>query len=76
MPYGRTGDKVKDMKWRVQKCKPPSTRWVAIRIQQKLKSGVVFTTWAEAVTYARLMYVVDSTLSSVKKDNLNDLQHN
>lgn len=52
-------------KWRVTTTKSKK-RWVAWRVRSKKKSGVVFDTWKEAVTYALLSAKTDYIMSLVK----------
>lgn len=53
-------------KWRVQKCKNPSFRWVAWRGKQKKKTGVVFDTWLEAITFAILRQELDYKMECLR----------
>lgn len=54
-------------KWRVQKCKSPSTRWVAWRLKQKKKSGRVFESHQKALLYAVLQYGVEALMGSLNE---------
>lgn len=46
-------------KWRVQTTKS-KLRWVAWRVRKKRRTGRVFETWRDAVTYALCMCECDA----------------
>lgn len=52
-------------KWRVQKCKRPSPRWVAWKMRSKKRTGEIFDSQLEAVTYALLRQEVDAKMRIV-----------
>jgi hypothetical protein len=53
-------------KWLVTKTRS-GRRWVAWRRRQKRKTGRVFDTWLEAVTFAVCMYSVDSRMRLMER---------
>ena len=54
-------------KWRVKKCKNPSTRWVAWRVRQKKRTGEIFDSWVEAMAYALGRQELDFKLRQLKR---------